>query len=105
VAALRSGLLGFDCSVCQDAPYIKEARGCEKPLSVPMILMEADEEWYNCPLQFVSVGVEEFVGKYNSYKAGLATPPDFDFQSAKFIEGVHFFDHWTKKYSEMTKNG
>jgi len=112
---LRSGLLGYSCDTCNeglteeqkqdpDASYIKVSRGCEKPTQMPStIRLDPDEEWYNCPLRFISQSVHDFLGKYDAYKKGLSTPPDYDDQAQKFIEAVNVFEYYIGKYVNAKK--
>lgn len=65
--------------------------------------LDADEDWYNCPLKFVNNSIYDFIMKYDSYKNGTATPPDFEMQSARFNQAVRFFDSKVSEFIEMKK--
>lgn len=101
VAGLRSGLISFSCEKCQSAPYIRDTLGCEKPTQEPAHWLDENEAWYSCPIQFITQGCCEFMEKYDSYKSQLSTPPNYEKQSAKFIEGVKYYEHCLRKYTEM----
>jgi hypothetical protein len=103
---LKSGIIGYSCSVCEEGltneqkndpnfhNYKKEVRGCDRPTQTPLELLETDEEWYNCPIKFVSKAVNEFYDKMQSYQDGLSTPPDFDQQSYKFNDALKLYKYY-----------
>ena len=43
------------------------------------------------------------IEKHDSYKSGLATPPDYERQSAKFLSGVRLFDHYVNYFTQLKK--
>jgi hypothetical protein len=98
---LRAGLIAFSCTQCELAPYTKDSLGCENTTQTPAAWLDEDEEWHNCPIKFVSQSVIDFMEKYDSYKNKMATPPDFENQSAKFNSAVRIFESYLSKYNEM----
>jgi hypothetical protein len=98
IAGLRSGLVSFSCEKCQTSPYVKDNLGCEKPTQVPARWFEDDEEWFNCPMQFIPRSCYEFVEKYDAYKGQIASPPDFENQAAKFNAGVKAYEYYLGKF-------
>lgn len=105
MAGIRSGLVDFSCDRCDEAPYVRENLGCEKPAQIPADWFGTNEEWYNCPIKFLMSSVNEFFDKYDLYKSGLATPPDYDLQSAKFILAVRIYESYLGKFIEEKKHG
>jgi hypothetical protein len=103
VAALRCGLIGFSCEKCNEAPYIKDTLGCDKPMEIAATWLGPDEEFYNCPIRFIMQNSCELLEKMDSYKTGLSTPPDFENHSAKFLLGVKVFDHYYRKLDALKK--
>jgi hypothetical protein len=43
----------------------------------------------------------EMIEKLDTYKAGLATPPNYEGQSAKFLAGVRLFDHYVNYFTQL----
>ena len=115
MAGLRAGLIAFSCSKCREAcdkragctdicsgcqhrSYIKDSLGCEKPLETPAFWLGEDDEFYNCPRQFIMHNTYELIEQIDSYKSGLSTPPDFNNQSARFLLAVKVFDYYMSKF-------
>lgn len=98
---MRSGLIGFSCDICRDAPFTKDNLGCENPTQTPAAWLDENEEWYNCPLKFIPMSVIDFLEKYDAYKNSIASPPDFENQSAKFIIAVRYFENHINKYNRI----
>jgi hypothetical protein len=46
----------------------------------------------------------EMIAKLDSYKNGLATPPDYERQSAKFLCGVSLLNYWINHFT-LLKQG
>ena len=69
MAALRAGMITFDCCKCQQAPYIKDTLGCEKPLEYAATWFGEEEEmFYNCPIRFIMPNAYELINKMDNYK-------------------------------------
>jgi hypothetical protein len=98
---LRSGLISFDCKKCLNAPYIKENLGCESPTQTPAAWLDENEEWFNCPIRFINKSTLDFIEKYDAYRNKMATPPDFDKQSARFNIAVKYFESELSRFIEM----
>jgi hypothetical protein len=62
-----------------------------------------EDEFYNCPIQFVMQSSYEFLEKLDSYRSGVSTPPDFERHSAKFLIGVKVFESYLRYFTEMKK--
>lgn len=103
MAAIRVGLISFSCSKCQEAPYIKDTLGCEKPLEVAAKWLGEEDEFYNCPVMFIMSNTYELLEKMDNYKNGLSTPPDYEMQSAKFLCGVRLLDSYIAKFTSIKK--
>jgi hypothetical protein len=101
---LRAGLIGFSCKQCEAAPYIKEINGCEKPIETPATWLGEEDEFYNCPLQFILPSVYDMIEKLDSYKSRISTPPEFEKQSARFLSAVKLFEHYVYHFT-MLKQG
>lgn len=100
MAGLRAGLIDFSCERCKEAPYIKEAIGCDKPTKNPAKWWH-DDEFYNCPIRFIMQSTYEFLEKIDSYRSGLSTPPDYEKQSARFLLAIKVFDHYIYKFTQL----
>jgi hypothetical protein len=96
-------LISFSCDKCEKAEYIKESLGCEQPTKTPSFWLEDKEEWWNCPRKFINQSVSDFLEKYDAYNKKLATPPDFDLQSARFNIAVKVFESYLVKFIAMKK--
>lgn len=95
-------MIAFSCDKCAEAPYIKDSLGCEKPLEIAAAWWEEDQ-FYNCPIKFITQNSYELIEKMDSYKNGLSTPPDFERHSAKFLLGVKTFENYLAKFNAMKK--
>lgn len=95
---MRSGLISFSCGKCQAAPYIKDTLGCEEPTQTPAFWFEKDEEWFNCPLKFITEEVLDFLNEYDSLKTNLARPKEYGEQSSKFYEAVRVLENNISKF-------
>ena len=105
MAALRAGLISFSCSKCKSAPYIKDTLGCDKPMETAATWLGEEDEFYNCPIKFITENTGQFFEKYDSYKNGIATPPDYEKQSAKFFIALRTFEYYLDKFITMLQNG
>lgn len=47
----------------------------------------------------------ELLDKMDSYTNRLATPPDYEKQSAKFLLGVRIFKEYCSEFVEMKRGG
>jgi hypothetical protein len=96
-------MIGMNCATCQTAPKAKESFGCESPLQVPAVYFGdiEDEEWYNCPMRFITQSSYDFLNEYDAYKSGMAEPMKYGKQSAKYFEAVRTFDHYLSMFSNM----
>jgi len=118
VAGARAGLIAFSCSKCKSADvknekgdvvsnYVKESLGCEKALEVPGVWFNTDDDegelFFNCPLKFISSSVKMFFEKYDLYCRKMLTPLNYENESAKFLEGIEFFESWLNQYSKIIK--
>jgi hypothetical protein len=110
LAGLRSGLIGMSCGGCRDTlqegetdGYVQKSFGCNEPLQVPATWFGEEEQFFNCPMKFITSGCVDFLEKYDSYKKGFATPPDYEKQAAKFWEGVRSFESNMNKCMAMKK--
>jgi hypothetical protein len=54
-------------------------------------------------MRFVPASVSELLEKLDAYKNHMATPPDYEKQSAKFLYGVRAFEHYVKKYVDIVR--
>jgi hypothetical protein len=79
---------------------MRETLGCEQPTQVPATWLEAEEEFYNCPIRFIPTCCYEFIEKYNAYKNKMATPPDYEKQSARFNQAVKVFENYLNQFIE-----
>jgi len=95
----------LSCKNCEAAPYSKGQLGCEEPTQTPAYWFDEDEEWWNCPLRFIPQGIYEFLEIYDSYKAGLSAPLEYDKQSAKFNMAVRAFNSYMVQFSEEKSHG
>lgn len=109
---MRSGLIAFSCERCQAASiqdnngneisnYIKESLGCEHPTQTPATWLDENEEWFNCPIQFISQSVFAFFEKYDSFKNGLSMPLNYEDQIGKFNLAVKSFEYYLNKFTEQ----
>ena len=94
-------MIGFSCSKCRDAPYIKESLGCDGPTQTPAAWLDEEEQWYNCPIKFINQSSLDFIEKYDAYKNKMATPPDYEKQSARFNMAIRFFESELSRFIEM----
>jgi hypothetical protein len=72
--------------------------GCETPVETPATWLGPEEEFYNCPIRFITAGTYKMIEKMDSYAEGFSTPPDYDNQSARFLEGVRLFKHYLNHF-------
>jgi hypothetical protein len=77
--------------------------GCKKPLEIAAKWLEDEEEFFNCPMQFITVGTCDFLEKYDCYKKGTATPPDYERQSANFITAAGLLERSIDKFLKLKK--
>ena len=103
MAAKRAGLISFSCSKCQEAPYIKDTLGCDKPLEVAARWLGEEDEFFNCPVRFIMENSYELLEKMDGYKNNLFAPLGYEKQSAKFVVGVRILDNYIAKFSEMKR--
>ena len=83
--------------------YIQKSRGCNAPSEVGVKWFNDEDDFWNCPIKFISQGVYEFLEKYDAYKSQLATPPDYEKQAAKFWEGVKALESYLVKFHKQQK--
>ena len=102
MAAIRVGLIAFSCEKCNDSPYIKDSLGCEKPLKDAATWIGPDDEFYNCPIRFITDSTYDFIEKYDCRK--FYTGNQYEKESAKFLLAVRIFERYLSKFMEM-KNG
>ena len=96
-------MISFSCDKCAEAPYIKDSLGCEKPLETAAAWLGEGELFYSCPIKFILPNTYELIEKMDSYKNGIATPPDFEKQSAKFLSGVKAYNYYLAKSNAIKK--
>jgi len=76
----------WSCSECREAGLDK-SRFCEEDSPSPLSLKIDGEEYYRCPVQFVTDESVEALSAYQFYKAGfLPGPGGFMDQETRFIE-------------------
>jgi hypothetical protein len=63
--------------------------------------LDEKEEWFSCPINFISEGCVSFLSKYDAYKNYFATPPDYEKQSAAFNEAVKYFESQILHFTEI----
>jgi len=77
--------------------------GCEKPLETAATWLGEEDEFYNCPVRFITTSTRDFLEKYDSYRSRMATPPDFEKQSANFISAIGIFERSVDKFLKLKK--
>jgi hypothetical protein len=80
---------------------MKLTLGCETPTQAPSEWLDEKEEWFNCPINFISGDCMNFLSKYDAYKNHFATPPDYEKQNAVFNEAVKYFESQVSHFTEM----
>ena len=80
---------------------MKLTLGCEVPTKSGTQWLDEDEEWFNCPINFINESAMDFLKKYDAYKNNFATPPDYEKQSAVFNEAIKYFEGEVAHFTEV----
>ena len=80
---------------------MKLTLGCETPTQAPVEWLDENEQWFNCPINFINESAMAFLSKYDSYKNGMAAPPDYGRQAASFFEAVKYFESQLTHFIEV----
>lgn len=98
---MRAQIIGMNCATCESAPYLKETFGCDTPTQNAATWLDEGEEWFSCPVRFITASTMDFLREYDAYKDKFATAPVYGQMSAKFIEAKQVLDHYISKYTDQ----
>lgn len=119
MAGVHAGFIPFNCEICtQDlaeiqlqeietgqnlhAQSLRAQWGCEEPTQTPVWVDEDEgEEYYNCPLRFISDAVVDWYGYHSYYQSYAGTAPKYEDMPARFLEAVGYYENQLRLFMEM----
>jgi hypothetical protein len=93
-------MLGINCSDCEDDPELKALYGCEEPTQVAVWEDEVENEFYNCPLRWLTEAVLDWYELY-AYDMEFHKGLSYDRQSNRYIEAWKVYRLFSSKFSLM----
>lgn len=105
MAAVHAGILTISCSDCQDAPWFRESQGCEEPTQTPVWEDGDDNEYYNCPIRWLTSDIAEWYQQY-SYDIEFHCGLTYDQQSIRYTEAWQIYkQHLNRFQREQAEKG
>lgn len=93
LAAMHAGMLELSCRACDDAPDFKKLNGCEEPTQSPVWDDGEENEFYSCPMYWVTDSIHEWYEEY-SYCKEFGMSICYQNQSKRFFDAWLIYKYW-----------
>lgn len=91
-------MLEFNCSACRNDPQLKEMWGCVEPSqSAVWVDEETGDEYFSCPVKFITEEVYKWFDEYQFYKS-FNTALDYWSLTERWLDAVAYYERKLIEY-------
>lgn len=98
ISAIHSGYCKITCSDCDESR--KLSLGCNDNLDRPIYNLD-DNEFYCCPIRFITQQVYDWYDEYNYHQTFQGTAPGYNNNTKRYWDSVKLYKMYLNKYEEL----